>query len=224
MPERLIVLGTGGNAYDVLDTVEAINRAVPSWDVVGFLADHAPPGSEYLNLPVLGTLADAAAHTDCWFVSAIWNDRAYKSLDVILARTRLASGRFATLIHPGASVSQRARLGRDVVVQHGASIAGNVDVADHVWVGPGCIVGHGAGLASYTILAPGALLGGSVQVQTKCYVGSGALVRPGVRLGSESMIGMGAVVLTDVTEGDTVVGNPATLARLSGKAQIQQKS
>lgn len=209
MTERLIILGTGGNAYDVLDTIDAVNRATPAWDVVGFLDDSAQPGSEYLGRPVLGTLADAASHVGCRFVSAIWNDRVFRTLHEVLARTRLAADRFATLVHPGAAVSPRARLGHDVVVQHGATLAGNVDVADHVWVGPGCIVGHGATLRGCSILAPGALLGGSVEVERNCYVGSGALVRPAVRLGAGSLVGMGAVVLADVTAGETVVGNPA---------------
>jgi sugar O-acyltransferase (sialic acid O-acetyltransferase NeuD family) len=209
MSGRLIILGTGGNAYDVLDTIDAVNRATPTWQVVGFLDDVAEPNSEYLERPVLGTLADAASHLDCRFVSAIWNDRVFRTLHEVLARTRLAADRFVTLIHPGAAVSTRARLGHDVVVQHGATIAGNVDLADHVWVGPGCIVGHGSALAGCSILAPGAVLGGGVRVERNCYVASGALVRPAVRLGEGSLVGMGAVVLADVAAGSTVVGSPA---------------
>ena len=126
MTERLVILGTGGNAYDVLDTVDAINSTGPAWNVVGFLTDGARPGAEYLGLPVLGALKDAATHEDCWFVSAIWNDRVFKTLHDVLATTRLPLPRFATLVHPGAAVSRRARLGHDVIVHHGATIGGNV--------------------------------------------------------------------------------------------------
>src|SRR5438128_759449 len=41
MGGELIILGTGGSAYDVLDIVDAINRcaAAPVWRVAGFLDD-----------------------------------------------------------------------------------------------------------------------------------------------------------------------------------------
>ena len=209
MTQRLVILGTGGNAYDVLDTVDAINRAGPAWNVVGFLTDNARPGAEYLGLPVLGALADATSQENCWFVSAIWNDRVFKTLHDVLATTRLPMARFATLVHPGAAVSRRARLGHDVVIHHGATIGGNVAFADHVWIGPGCIVGHDTVIAACSTLAPGVVLSGGVQVERNCYVGSGALVRPDVRLGEYALVGMGAVVVADVAAGATVVGNPA---------------
>lgn len=212
MTERLVILGTGGNAYDVLDVVDAINRSGPVWKVVGFLTDSARPGAEYLGLPVLGALADAMSLEDCKFVSAIWNDRVFKTLHEVLATTRLAATRFATLVHPGAAVSGRARLGHDVIVHHGASIGGNVTIADHVWVGPGSIIGHDTAIATCSTLAPGVVLGGGVQVERNCYVGSGAFVRPDVGLGEYALIGMGAVVVADVTAGTTVVGNPARAA------------
>ena len=194
MSEPLIIIGTGGNAFDVLDVVDAINRVAPTWRVIGFLGDHARPGSDYLGWPVLGALGDAPSHSGCSFVSAIWNDRVHRGLHEILARTRLPRERFATVVHPQAAVSVRARLGRGVVVHHGASLGGNVAIEDHVWVGPGAIVGHDASIDTCTTLAPGAILGGGVRVARNCYVGSGALVRPQVRLGTGSLIGMGAVV------------------------------
>lgn len=209
MTERLVILGTGGNAYDVLDTIDAINRTGPAWNVVGFLTDGARPGAEYLGLPVLGALADATSQADCWFVSAIWNDRVFKTLHDVLAKTRLPLTRFATLVHPGAAVSRRARLGHDVIVHHGATIGGNVMLADHVWVGPGSIIGHDTVIATCSTLAPGVVLGGGAQVERNCYIGSGALVRPDMRLGEYALVGMGAVVVADVAAGATVVGNPA---------------
>jgi sugar O-acyltransferase (sialic acid O-acetyltransferase NeuD family) len=210
MTERLIILGTGGNAYDVLDTVDAINRVSSAWNVVGFLADRSPPGSEYLGLPVLGALGDAAEQHDCWFVSAIWNDRVYRTLHDVLATTRLPERRFATLVHPGAAVSSRTRIGCNVIIHHGVTIAGNVTIADHVWLGPRSVIGHDTAIATCTTVAPGVVVGGAVSIERNCYVGSGALVRPHVRLGARALVGMGAVVVTDVAPDTTVVGNPAT--------------
>ena len=57
MSRPLIILGTGGNALDFLDVVEAINRASPTWDLVGFLDDGRPAGSEFHGVEILGPVS-----------------------------------------------------------------------------------------------------------------------------------------------------------------------
>jgi sugar O-acyltransferase (sialic acid O-acetyltransferase NeuD family) len=121
----------------------------------------------------------------------------------------LADSRFATLIHPAASVSARAKVGRDVFVNFGASVAGNVTLADHVSLGPNCVVGHDTFIDSYTAVAAGAILSGGVRVEQSCYIGTGAMVRQQLCIGAGALVGMGAVVVKDVEPETVVVGNPA---------------
>src|SRR5687767_13530415 len=116
MARPLIILGTGGNAYDVLDIVEAINAAGRAWDVKGFLDDARPVGSEFLGLPVLGRLADAGRFATESFVNAIGSDASFGRRREIVASSGLPQDRFATLVHPRASVSSRARLAPGVYV------------------------------------------------------------------------------------------------------------
>jgi sugar O-acyltransferase (sialic acid O-acetyltransferase NeuD family) len=209
MQRPLIILGTGGNAYDILDVVEALNTAGQGWQVAGFLDDARPRGDGHLGLEVLGPLADAARFPGHWFINAIGSDRSFRVLAAIIAGTGVPAERFATLVHPRASVSSRSRLGRGVCVTFGVSVGGGVTVGDHVWLGPGVIVGHNAVLEDRAILAPGAVLSGFVHAGAGCYVGAGAQVRQKVRVGDGALVGMGAVVTRDVPPGETVVGNPA---------------
>src|SRR5690348_13194568 len=109
MLQRLIILGTGGNAYDVLDVVEAINRLAPTWEVAGFLDDARDAGSRHLNLPVMGALSDARNFAaDHRFINAIGSDTSFRRRPEIVVSMGLAIDRFATLVHPGASVSSRS--------------------------------------------------------------------------------------------------------------------
>src|SRR5262249_11426968 len=142
MKQPLAILGVGGNAYDVLDIVEAANADAPRWEVVGFLDDARTPGAVHLGLPVLGPLREAARLSGCAFINAIGSDGSFRRRPELVAATGLGAERFATLVHPAASVSRRARLGRGVAVNFGASVAGGVVVGDHVVLGPGAIVGH----------------------------------------------------------------------------------
>ena len=213
MTRPLIILGTGGNAYDVLDIVEAINAARRTWEVTGFLDDAKPVGSEFLGVPVLGRVLDAGRFVTQSFVNAIGSDASFGRRPEIVGSTGVPEDRFATLVHPNASVSSRARLGRGTYVNPGATIAGNVTLGAHVAVGPGCIVGHDCTIGEFSMLAPGAVVSGFVRIGRAAYVGAGAMIRQRLSIGDGALVGMGAVVLKDVEARCTVVGNPARVLR-----------
>jgi sugar O-acyltransferase (sialic acid O-acetyltransferase NeuD family) len=209
---RLIILGCGGSAYDVLDTVEAINnrnRTAATWRVEGFLDDQLPRGSDRLGFPVLGTLRDAGSFPQHLFVNAIGSDRSFRRRAEILATTAMPVERFATLVHPSASVSSFSRLGHGVCVHYQVSIGGGVTVGDHVSIHPGAVIGHDSIIDDYVIIAPGAVASGFVRVERSSYLGAASVVRQNLRVGSGALVGMGAVVVKDVQDGATVVGNPA---------------
>jgi sugar O-acyltransferase (sialic acid O-acetyltransferase NeuD family) len=209
MTKRLIILGTSGNASDVLDILDAINALSPTWQVAGFLDDGRAPGSDHLGFPVLGAIQEAARFSDCYFINAIGSDRSYRRRPEIVTSTGLARERFATLLHPSASASSRARLGLGTYMNYGVSIAGSVRIGDQVALGPGCIIGHDSVIEDFATLAPSAVVSGFVSIGHSCYVGARAVIRQHVRIGERALIGMGAVVLRDVPPDTVVVGNPA---------------
>src|SRR5690349_8602362 len=59
--QRLVILGTGGNALDVMDIVDAINALTLRWDLIGVLDDAGAGGAERIGMRNLGRLVDAAA-------------------------------------------------------------------------------------------------------------------------------------------------------------------
>jgi len=209
MAAPLIIIGTGGNALDILDVVEAINRDAPTWELVGFLDDSRGLGSRYQGLEVLGGLRDAGRHTGRWIINAIGSDKSYRKRPDIIAQTKLGPDRFATLVHPRACVSSRASLGPGTCVNAGAVVGGGVAVGAHTWLGAGCVVGNDSVIEDYAMIAPRAVLTGFVRVRTAAYVGAGACVRQRTTIGDRSLVGLGAVVIGDVDPGTTVVGNPA---------------
>jgi sugar O-acyltransferase (sialic acid O-acetyltransferase NeuD family) len=209
MTEKLVIVGTGGSAYDVLDIVEAINAIRPTWWVAGFLDDARVPGSRHLGLRVLGRLRDARELPGHKFINVIGSDSSFRRRPDIVASLGLEAWQFATLVHPGASVSARARLGRGVYVAHGVSISGGVVVGDHVSFCPGCIIGHDSVIDNHVLLAPGSVVSGFVHLGQACYVGAHSVIRQRLQVGEQGMVGMGAVVVRDVPEGQVVVGNPA---------------
>jgi len=207
--KTLVILGAGGGALDVLDIVDAINHDAPTWEVSGFLDDAAEVGGLVWGLPVLGRLGDAPRLVDVQFINAIGSDHSFRNRPGLIAATGLPPESFATLVHPLASVSSRARLGRGTSVGPGAVVGGGATIGDHVTICPGALIGHDASIGPYSILAPGAIISGGVRTGRTAYVGAGAMVRQRLRIGEWALVGMGAVVIRDVPPGAAVVGNPA---------------
>ncbi len=216
MSQKLLLLGTGGNSADILDTLNDINaaRGERVYECVGFLDDDASQwGREILGARVLGGLAAASQYADCFFVNGIAGVNNFWKKREIIARTGIPRERFATIVHPTASVSRTAQLGRGVVIFQHVTVTSRVVVGDHVMVLPHTALSHDNVIGAYTSIAGGVVLSGNVRVAEACYIGARACVKDGVTLGAGSLVGMGSVVLHDVPENTIVVGNPARALR-----------
>jgi acetyltransferase EpsM len=214
--KKLIILGSGGNCLDIYDAVLAINRQAtqPVYECLGILDDNRElRGTQVGGLRVLGGLAEAASYSDAVVVNGIGSPHSFWRKAEILAATGLALDRFETIVHPQASVSSLAQLGRGVAILPGASVGARAQIGNHVILLQGSIVSHDCRIGDYTCVASGACLSGGVEVAPLSYIGANASVRGGVKVGSRSLVGMGAVVLHDVVEDTVVAGNPARYLR-----------
>ena len=218
MQNKLIILGASGNALDVMDVVDALNAAGGGtlWEIAGILDDRrtaAGEGGMFGGVPIIGKISDAAMLAgepeNYVFLCAIGSDRSFRRRAELIETAGIPAERFATLVHPQAGVSPRAKLGRGVCVHFGASVAGNVQVGDHVTLGPRTVVGHDSQIGAQTLTAAGAVISGGVQIGRGCYLGSSCCIRQQRSVGDGALVGMGAVVVRDVPAGMTVVGNPA---------------
>lgn len=205
----VIIMGTGGNCIDVLDTLWEIGA-----ECRGFLDDDpARQGTDVHGVPVLGGLDAAHEHPDAEFVFAIDSPKNFWKRPEILARAGLPPERFATVVHPSASVSRLARLGRGTVVFQNVTITSNATIGNHVLILPNTVVSHDDVIGDYTAIAGGVCISGGVTVGRACYIGTNASIIGNVSIGDGSLVGMGSVVLADVPGNTAVVGNPARFLR-----------
>jgi sugar O-acyltransferase (sialic acid O-acetyltransferase NeuD family) len=215
-PRNVIVLGTAGNCVDVVDAMLCINeaRGREVYRPVGFLDDDQSRwGMAVHGVPVLGGLQSAADHRDCWFVNGIGSTRNFHQKDVIIAKTGVPVDRFETIVHPTASVSRMATLGRGVVVLQHVAIASSVRIGDHVIILPNSTVSHDDVIGDYTCVAGGVCISGGVTVGRLCYLGSNCTIIGNTTIGDYSLIGMGSAVLHDVAPNSVMVGSPARVLR-----------
>jgi sugar O-acyltransferase (sialic acid O-acetyltransferase NeuD family) len=210
VPEPIVIVGTGGNALDILDVLDALNRVAPTWKLIGFLDDAKAAGSEVYGSTILGPLGLAQKlPSETKFINAIGSDKSYRRRADIVQSLGLNDDRFATLVHPLAAVSARSTVGVGTCVNAGCVIAGAVRIGRHVWLGSNGTVGHDTVIEDYAMIAPGVVISGAAWVGESAYVGGGACVRQRSKIGPQALVGLGAVVIHEVSATNSVVGNPA---------------
>jgi sugar O-acyltransferase (sialic acid O-acetyltransferase NeuD family) len=220
VPSDLIVIGAGGSSREIADAIRDINRPRPEWKLLGYLDDDpAKAGCMVDHLPVLGTIVSACQFPAARFVVGVASYQDPATRRRVVERLGLPPQRFATLIHPSASVSSLARLGHGTVVLQGVVITPATVIGSHVLVCQGVQLTHDVSVADYVTFAPGAVACGGVTIGPSAYVGAGALIAPGVSVGPESLVGIGAVVTRPVAAGATVFGNPARVVNMVGNVR-----
>jgi sugar O-acyltransferase (sialic acid O-acetyltransferase NeuD family) len=214
--KKVVILGTGGNSVDILDTVHDINSHAfhDVYECVGFLDDNqALWGNHLYGVKVLGPLVYAKELHGCYFVNGIGAPSNFWRKEAIISKTDLPLERFETIIHPSASVSKMARIGIGTVVFQNVTITSNVKIGNHTIILPNTVISHDDIIGDYTCIAGGVCLSGGVTIGHSSYMGTNSSVIGNVEIGDHCLIGMGSVVLTRVPRNSVFVGNPARFLR-----------
>lgn len=210
----LVIVGAGGFARETAAAVRAVNAAHSTWDLLGFLDDDpALHGTRRAGVPILGDLDSLSRYPDAAVVVCVGNPRDYAARERVVNRLGLTPERFATIVHPTASVGAECVIGPGSVLLAHVALTAQVRVGAHVAVMPQVVLTHDDEVADFATIASGVRLGGGVRVQRGAYLGAGALVRESLTVGAGSLVGMGSVVLGDVPPGEVWAGSPARFLR-----------
>lgn len=218
MTRQVIILGTGGNCIDILDTLNDINavRRENAYECLGFLDDNSQKwGKEFYGAKVLGPLSAAQQYAHCSFAFGIGSELNFWNRRAILARMGVPAERFEPIIHPTASVSRTAEIGYGSIIFQNVTITSSVKIGNFVLVLPNTVVSHDDVIGDYTCVAGGVCISGNVEIGQSCYLGTNCSIKPNVRIGDYCLLGMGSVVLNNVDENHVVVGNPARFLRVT---------
>ncbi|HWF49599.1 MAG TPA: NeuD/PglB/VioB family sugar acetyltransferase [Solirubrobacteraceae bacterium] len=207
---ELLLVGAGGLAREAAEAVRAANAVSASWNLIGFLDDD--PGKHGMvigGIPVLDAIDAVHDYPSAQLLLCPGRPDNYVVRRVLSERLGLEDERYATIIHPAATVGTTCAVGPGSLLLAHADLTADVVIGRHVVVMPQVVLTHDVQVGDWATLASGVRLGGASRVEDGAYLGSGACVREGITVGAWAMIGMGAVVTRDVPAERLWYGNPA---------------
>jgi sugar O-acyltransferase (sialic acid O-acetyltransferase NeuD family) len=218
---ELVVVGAGGFGRETVEAVRALNAAGSRWRLAGYLDDDpARHGKVIDGVPVLGGTGKLGKMPDVFVVVCTGRPDNYASRPRIVEALGLPSERYATIIHPSASVSVTSRIGPGSVLLAQTVLTAAVTIGSHVAIMPHVTLTHDDVIGDFATMASGGCLGGNVHIGRCAYVGAGALVREQRNVGSCALVGMGAVVTRDIPPHEVWAGVPARYIRKAAAAPV----
>ena len=206
--EKLVIVGGGGFAREILTLVKRINEITSTYDVVGFV-DNRPKGTLIDGFPVIGTDTEInQANMRLSMALAVGEPQMKKKI-----RSKYTSPliSFPTLIHPSVIIgnAETVKMGEGCIICAGSILTTNVKLGSFVTLNLMCTVGHDTTIGDYSSFMPSCNVSGEVEVEGEVYCGTGAKIINQVSIGHNSIIGAGAVVSRSIPSNCTAVGIPA---------------
>jgi sugar O-acyltransferase (sialic acid O-acetyltransferase NeuD family) len=213
MSKRIVIIGAGGFAREVLDVCDACSQDKQAYEVLGFIVDqqYGSPGTLLNDKPILGNYDWLERHSSQVLVTcAVGAPHLRYGL---VHRAQKLGCQFFNLIHPTAILTRWVTLGEGVIITAGCILTNQIRIGNHVHINLDCTIGHDVVLEDFVTMSPGAHISGNVNIRPGCYVGTGANVIEKLELGEWSVVGAGSTIVKDVSPNTTVVGVPGKAIR-----------
>ena len=203
--EKLIIIGAGGYAKSVLDSVDYYN-----YRIKGFL-DEFSVEDEHLGYPVCWkSLDEIDAPEKYFYFIAIGNNVRRKIWFDRLVEHKL---RLINVVDRSAIISPEARIGNGCFFGKMSVVNSNARIGDDCIINTKSLVEHGCTVNDHANISTNAVINGDVIIGEGTFVGTCSVTIGQKTIGSWSTIGAGSVVIKDVSDGVTVAGVPARVIK-----------
>lgn len=208
---RIVLIGAGGLAAEMVETIKKINRASGDmvYEIVGFVVEeqYYKEGLTNNGYPVVGTVD--------WLLDNKSNVCVACAVGVPKERSRIqreltSKGvEFVNIIDPSVYVAETAQLGNGIYIAGGSSVSTYCNIGDGVILNGGVIIGHDTSIGDYTCMMTRADAGGRCKIGEEVLIGAHAYIIPDRKVGDGATVAAGSIVFTNVRPNATVLGNPA---------------
>lgn len=212
--EDIILLGLGGHAHSVVDSIEQAGE----YNIIGFLDTEEMQGKKFQDYMVLGTDDSLQKYYNKGIRNAfvtigfmgygIVRNRLYKQL-------KDCGYIIPNIIDKTSVISQSVELEDGIFVGKNAVVNANVKIGKMCIVNTGAIVEHDSTIGEFSHVAVGSVVCGGVSVGERTLIGANATVIQEKKIGRCCIIGAGSIIRKSVEENNMVIN--AKVLKLHGE-------
>jgi UDP-perosamine 4-acetyltransferase len=204
--KQLIMLGAGGHAKVLIQTLNAQGRVVH--------AALSHDGRTHINtfpVRVMGKddLLEGLEPSRVLLINGVGAVADTEKRREVFQRVLAAGFQCLQIVHPSVIFAGTGHRGRGVQIMAGAVIQSDAVLSDNVLINTRAVIEHDCCIGPHCHIASGAVLCGQVRLAAGVLVGAGAIIRQGIEIGEAAVVGAGAVVIKNVPPLTTVAGVPA---------------
>lgn len=204
MMEKIVVIGYGGHAKSIIDSIHAAGE----YEIVGYTDTEDKQGAlRYLGTDdKLKSIFESGVHNAVFGLGYMGNSRLR---DKLYENVKSIGFALPAIIDPSAVIALDATIGEGTFVGKRAVVNADSRIGKMCIINTGAIVEHENKIGDFSHIAVGAVLCGNVRIGVHCLVGANSTVIQGLEIGEGSIIGAGSVVLSNIKDNITAIGIPA---------------
>jgi sugar O-acyltransferase (sialic acid O-acetyltransferase NeuD family) len=201
--QDLLIFPYNGNGLEALACIGEQYRFIGFIDDTPEKIGISQYGFEVFDRKVLTKRPDALV------LAVPGSPASYKSRRQVIASLELTQERFATVIHPKATISPFATIGSNVLIMAGVVITSNAVIGSHTCILPNTVIHHDVTIGDWSLVGSNVTIAGNTKVEKNCYIGSGTSLINNIVVGANTLIGLGSNVINSMPRDAKAVGNPA---------------
>jgi len=204
---NLIIINAGAFGREIHTWAQQAIRAGAALKIKGFLDDRPEllRGFSY-DAPILASAEAYVPVPGDVFLCAVGVPEIKRRYCSLMSDK---GARFATLIHPTASVGHDVQIGEGSVLGPFTQLSCDIRLGRHVSFGTHSNTAHDTRIGDFAQVCGSCEINGRAVVEEGAFLGSHATVLPDATVGAWAFVGAGSVVLRRVAPGAKVFGNPA---------------
>lgn len=203
MKQKLLIFPLGGNGLEALDCLG------DTYELAGFIDDASEKqGTHALGFDVFSRAA-IARYPECQILAVQCSPASFKQRATVLNSLNVAPQRFATVVHPKATISPYATIGSNTLIMAGVTVTFNARIGNHCIILPNSVIHHDVIIEDYNFIGSLTTIAGGATIEPHCFIGSGSNLIQNICIGSQTMVGLGSNVTGSVSSGMVIGGNPA---------------